>query len=371
MKKFSKVLTGVLSALLLTLGGVNFTSCSNDDGDTPKNPSLTIAAEASEGQVTAGGVITTTITATLKDTTFKGPIAKDASLNEYVDITYSGDTDFVGNPTLTAVEEIANGATVAKVKLVQTAAAVTEEKSGTISVKIKASALASGKDLTAGNKLPYKISAAAPTPAKATAKTYSFAGGTNGITLADLDGWDMASKDVIGSPVAATLTSKTLANGAILHWKGSKVGTLRFRSTHDASAALTEAIANAVTTLNYNGGLASGDLSAGCTLADVDRYIEVVVDGAGTVKATATFKGGKDTDNITGGPFKAAFVDKDGKLVGSVAEGAVVGNTDVQITGTVSEACSVYLVFSRNGAVKGSSGTGGIDVTSIAVTPAE
>ena len=117
MKKFSKVLTGVLSALLLTVGGVNFTSCSNDDGDTPKNPSLTIAAEASEGQVTAGGVITTTITATLKDTTFKGPIAKDASLNEYVDITYSGDTDFVGNPTLTAVEAIANGATVAKVKL--------------------------------------------------------------------------------------------------------------------------------------------------------------------------------------------------------------------------------------------------------------
>ncbi len=171
MKKFSKVLTGVLSALLLTVGGVNFTSCSNDDGDTPKNPSLTIAAEASEGQVTAGGVITTTITATLKDTTFKGPIAKDASLNAYVDITYSGDTDFVGDPTLTAVEAIANGATVAKVKLVQTAAAVTEEKSGTISVKIKASALASGKDLTAGNKLPYKISAATPTPAPAASGT--------------------------------------------------------------------------------------------------------------------------------------------------------------------------------------------------------
>lgn len=191
MKKFSKVLTGVLSALLLTVGGVNFTSCSNDDGDTPKNPSLTIAAEASEGQVTAGGVITTTITATLKDTTFKGPIAKDASLNAYVDITYSGDTDFVGDPTLTAVEAIANGATVAKVKLVQTAAAVTEEKSGTISVKIKASALASGKDLTAGNKLPYKISAATPTPAPTPAPAaselnYSFANIT-GVTLSDTD----------------------------------------------------------------------------------------------------------------------------------------------------------------------------------------
>ena len=38
---------------------------------------------------------------------------------------------------------------------------------------------------------------------------------------------------------------------------------------------------------------------------------------------------------------------------------------------TASASGSVYLVFSRNGAKKGSSGTGGMDVYSIKVTPAE
>ncbi|BDC94945.1 hypothetical protein TRSA_00440 [Treponema saccharophilum] len=207
---------------------------------------------------------------------------------------------------------------------------------------------------------------------KATAKTYNFAGGENGIVLADVEGWDMASKDVIGSPIASTATTKTLSNGAILHWKGSKVGTLRFRSTHAAGASLTEEIANAATALNYNGGLADGDLSSGVDLSTVDRYVEISVDGAGTVSATVDFKGANESDNPTGGPFKAAFVDKDGKLLGTVASDEVTASSkDVSVTGSVSAAGSVYLVFSRNGAKKGSSGTGGLDVKKIAVTPAE
>lgn len=207
---------------------------------------------------------------------------------------------------------------------------------------------------------------------KATAKTYNFASGENGIVLADVEGWDMASKDVIGSPIASTATTKTLSNGAILHWKGSKVGTLRFRSTHAAGASLTEEIANAATALNYNGGLADGDLSSGVDLSTVDRYVEISVDGAGTVSATVDFKGANESDNPTGGPFKAAFVDKDGKLLGTVASDEVTASSkDVSVTGSVSAAGSVYLVFSRNGAKKGSSGTGGLDVKKIAVTPAE
>ncbi|WP_191013542.1 hypothetical protein [Treponema zioleckii] len=207
---------------------------------------------------------------------------------------------------------------------------------------------------------------------KATAKTYSFAGGTNGVVLADLDGWDMATKDVISSPVASTATEKTLSNGAVLHWKGAKVGTFRFRSTHDANASLTEEIANAATALNYNGGLTDGDLLSGVDLSTVDRYVEISVDGAGTVTATVDFKGAKESDNPTGGPFKAAFVDKDGTVLGTVASDEVTASSkDVTITGSVSAAGSVYLVFSRNGAKKGSSGTGGLDVKTIAVTPAE
>lgn len=182
----------------------------------------------------------------------------------------------------------------------------------------------------------------------------------------------MGTKDVILSPAASTLTEKTLSNGAVLHWKGSKAGTFRFRSTHDAAASLTETIVNAATALNYNGGLADGDLSSGVDLSTVDRYIEIPVDGAGTVTATVDFKGAKESDNPTGGPFKAAFVDKDGKLLGTVASDEVTASsTDVTITGTVSSAASVYLVFSRNSAKKGSSGTGGMDVYSITVTPAE
>lgn len=369
MKKFSKVLTGVLSALLLTLGGVNFTSCSNDDGDdTPKNPSLTIAAEASEGQVTAGGVITTTITATLKDTTFKGPIAKDASLNDYVDITYSGDTDFVGNPTLTAVEAIANGATVAKVKLVQTAAAVTQEKSGTISVKIKASALASGKDLTAGNTLPYKISAAtpapAPTPAKATAKTYNFVGlgasdfkdSTGAAVAAWGAGASWAASATIGLPAGETSVA-----GATAHCKAqtdaSNQNLIRARTDADQKT----------TALNFNGG-GSADISSGATIADQDRYISIPVDGAGSVTASVKFVGSSGKT----GNLQAALFDADGKLLGTVVtaaagDGKITGTDAVTgtISGSTTAATTVYLIFSRNGAAGG-----GMDLYKIEVTPA-
>ena len=208
------------------------------------------------------------------------------------------------------------------------------------------------------------------TVTKATAKTYNFAGGTNGVVLADLAEWGMGTKDVILSPAASTLTEKTLSNGAVLHWKGSKAGTFRFRSTHDADAPLTETIVNAATALNYNGGLADGDLSSGVDLSTVDRYIEIPVDGAGTVTATVDFKG---SNEATKGPFKVAFVDKDGKLLGIVASDEVTKSSEnVKVTGSVTEAGSVYLVFSRNGAQKSNgSGTGGLDVKTITVTPAE
>lgn len=221
-----------------------------------------------------------------------------------------------------------------------------------------------------GSKTPADNSGSGEQVTKATAKTYSFTG--TGVTLENLSGWDMESKDVIGSPIAKDGSSTVLASGATVYYKSSKAGTVRFRSAHAAKAELTADMVSAITALNFNGGLASGDFSADIDLATVDRYVKVSVDGAGTVAATVTFKGGKDTDGITAdGKFKAALVDSNGKVLGT-AEGELVGDTEATVSATVSAASDVYLVFSRNGAKKSSgSGTGGMDVTSIEVKPAE
>ena len=65
-----------------------------------------------------------------------------------------------------------------------------------------------------------------------------------------------------------------------------------------------------------------------------------------------------------------AFVDAEGKLLGTVVTDEVTASSEKTVSGTVSAAGTVYLVFSRNGAKKGTSGTGGIDVSTITVTPA-
>ena len=126
----------------------------------------------------------------------------------------------------------------------------------------------------------------------ATAATYSFAGGTNGIVAADLTDWDLSAENVISSPVASTLKSLELNNGAAIAWKGSKVGTLRFRATHTAASGDIATLAPTITGLNYNGG-ADSDLSSGISIGDLDRYVSIDVDGAGTVTASVEFKGAK------------------------------------------------------------------------------
>lgn len=197
---------------------------------------------------------------------------------------------------------------------------------------------------------------------KATAKTYSFTG--TGVTLENLSGWDMASKDVIGSPIAKDGSSTVLASGATVYYKSSKAGTVRFRSEHAANAELTADMVSAITALNFNGGQTSDDFSSGVTLANLDRYVSIPVDGAGTVTASIKFvKSDKATAGKNG---QAALVDSNGKLIGTLAECDMTVGGEATLTGTVSAATTVTLAFSRNGA-----GAGGIDVTSIAVTPAE
>ncbi len=208
-----------------------------------------------------------------------------------------------------------------------------------------------------------------PNGSAATAKTYSFAGGENGIVAADISNWDLSAKDVINAPIATTLTTKELANGASISWKGSKVGTLRFRAAHEANQGAISALAPTITTLNYNGG-ANSDISSGIAIADLDRYVSIPVDGAGTVTADVTFKGAKESDNPSGGPFQVAFVDADGKLLGDVVTDAVTASSTKTLSGTVTAAGTVYLAFSRNGAKKGTNGsTGGDDVSKITVAP--
>ncbi|MDE7227914.1 MAG: hypothetical protein K2N31_06310 [Treponemataceae bacterium] len=229
----------------------------------------------------------------------------------------------------------------------------------------------SGNGNEDGDKDKPKPEAPAPeTGTPATAKTYSFTGGENGIVAADISDWDLSAKDVINSPIAKELTTKALTNEASLSWKGSKVATLRFRATHEKNERAISDLAPTITALKYNGG-ADSDISNGIAIDSLDRYVSIPVDGAGTVTAEVTFKGAKDSDNPTGGPFQVAFVDADGKVLGTVVTDEVTASSEKTVSGTVSAAGTVYLVFSRNGAKKSDgNGTGGIDVSTITVTPA-
>ena len=154
MKKFSKVLTGVLSALLLTVGGVNFTSCSNDDGET-KTPSLTVSGDAIT--VESGKTVTATVKGTLADDSFKALAVTDFPASC---VTVTSDDFTVG--TIALKEALAKGATVATITVGLTAKTVTAEKKGTLSVKVSlpAEALNSGKAIEKTGTVAYTITAA-------------------------------------------------------------------------------------------------------------------------------------------------------------------------------------------------------------------
>ena len=157
MKKFAKAL-GVLSALALL--GAGFVSCSDDDGEEDKTPSLKVEADSAES-VAAGDKIDVTLTATLTNDSFAGPVDAGESLASFVTITPSDPASFGDDLAVTAAEAIAEGATSAKVKVSVTTTAAA--KSGTITVTIKADALKSGKDLTS-NPVAYTIKEAEADP---------------------------------------------------------------------------------------------------------------------------------------------------------------------------------------------------------------
>ena len=375
MKKISR-LAALFAATAFLLAA--FPACDNDDGDD--DPKATLAGEAVELEIDVEKAVAATIT--VENDTFSANAKKipsgEAIPTEYFELK-AGEKVTVSPATLVAWTSY----TVAKISF--TVTATEGAAAGTISAEIKKGTLTSDTALTAKG-IAYTVKGASgsgdgegggsgegdktETGTPATAKTYSFTGGENGIVAADISDWDLSAKDVINAPIAKELTTKVLANGASLSWKGSKVATLRFRATHEKNEGTISDLAPTITALNYNGG-ANSDISNGIAIDSLDRYISIPVDGAGTVSAEVTFKGAKDTDNPTGGPFQVAFVDADGKVLGTVVPDELTASSTKTVSGTVTAAGTAYLAFSRNGAKKSDgNGTGGIDVSTITVAPA-
>lgn len=247
---------------------------------------------------------------------------------------------------------------------------LTSEKAGTTTMTIKVS----GTGYT-DEEVKIKVTVAAngeitweeeeeETPA--TPATYNFVGlelsdfPTNSLVTVSGSGDETAITELSGD-IYVKKGEKVVVKGATLYSKGTK--NLRVRADNNTKKT---------TAINFNGGL-NVDLTT-ASISIEDRYISIPVDGAGTVTATVTFKGLPTTDAnapAQGGPLQAAFVDADGNLLGEVATGAKDGDTDTTVSGTVNASGTAYLVFSRNGTTKSDdkkSGTGGLDVTSIAVT---
>ena len=196
-----------------------------------------------------------------------------------------------------------------------------------------------------------------PNTPVATARTYDFAtwsaadlAAFGGEQYTDSKG---SAKNTLKSPDGST----ELSTGVTIYNKSANAIMIRTESTTDTTP----------TGLNYNGGIATS-IADGVTIAELDRYVKIHVDGAGTV--TASIKAVNSSGKT--GTLQFALVDKDGKLIGdlvtaNVADGKITGIDNIRgtVTGKVTAETDVYLVFSRNGA-----GGGGMDVYSIAVAPA-
>ena len=325
MKKLSKLVL-LAAATALLLAGV--TACSDDDDKDPE-PDVKI-----EGSTSVA--VDDEITLTANATGFLGDVTYTWKSLDTATATVTQDTSV---PSKATVKGIAEGTA----KITVTAKAGDTEKTAEVTVKV-----------TVGT----------PTPSggKATAATYSFAGGANGIVAADVDGWVLATKDVISSPAASTLETRKLNNGATIAWKGSSAGTLRFRAEHAADVGDIPTLAPTITALNYNGGQKEDDFAKGVTVSALDRYVSIPVDGAGKITASVKFR---RSDGKTGN-LQAVLVDGDGKPLGDIVEKDVAVDSEATIEGTTTGATTVILAFSRN-----SAGGGGIDVTKIMVTPAE
>ena len=365
MKKISRLAAlFAATAFLLTA----FPACDNDDGDD--DPKATLAGEAVELEIDVEKTVEATIT--VENDTFSANAKKipsgEAIPTEYFELK-AGEKITVSTATLVTW----TSDTVAKISF--TVTATEGAAAGTISAEIKKGTLTSDTALTAKG-IDYTVKGASgsgdgegdktETGTPATAKTYNFVGLAASDFL-DASGtavsaWGASASWAASSAVNLPANSTTVADATVFckeQIDASKQSLIRAR-TDDASKT---------TGLNYNGG-ANSDISSGIAIDSLDRYVSIPVDGKGTVTADVTFKGAKETDTTSGGPFQVAFVDANGNLLGEVVTDDVKASSKKTVSGTVSAAGTVYLAFSRNGAKKGSSGTGGVDVSKITVVPA-
>ena len=342
MKKISKLAVLLASGALL-FGGL-FLSCSDDDDGGNNNNSST------------GGDVSVTLD--------KTELSLAAGKTETLTAT-------VANATNTSVEWSSSDKDIATVD----GGTVTAVAEG--SATITATSIA---DNTKSASCTVTVTKGSGNQEKATAKTYDFTGlkyadlssfslvatykesGASSTTDHDISETNFTTEVNAASGTAGFKDDSITLGGATLKGKLSK---LRFRFDKVDGSYTT---ASSTSALNYNGGLKT-DISSGVTISDLDRYVSIPVDGAGTVSASikAVGSSGK-TGNLQIGLF-----DSNGKLLGDLVtaaagDGKITGtdsNTGT-VSGTVTAATTVYLVFSRNGAEGG-----GLDVKSIVVSPTE
>ena len=198
------------------------------------------------------------------------------------------------------------------------------------------------------------------TGSPASAKTYDFVGLEASDFLdstgAAVSAWGNSVSWGAGATVNLPGGTTTVADATVfckVQEKADKQTLIRARTGNDSKT----------TALNYNGG-ASSDISSGVTIDDLDRYVSIPVDGAGTV--TATFKGTSSTGKTN--TCQVGLFDKNGKLLGTLKTfGAGDGLAETTVTGNVGAETTVYVVMSRNAS---SDAGGGIDLYKIEVSPA-
>lgn len=363
MKKISRI-AALLAATALLFGAIG---CSDDDEEpTPAAPAAPVdTVSPASFELTSGAeAVAKPFTLTLGTTQINeaGLAAlKKVELSEQNEINaivkQSGSDITVSKVALT---EDAT-ATTLKLSLTMASSAAAGTK-GTLTLTLSKDYTENGKDVM--GTLNYEIKANTTiTPGEdddpntpASAKTYDFATWSEADLATFGDGQYTDSKGTAKNTLKSPEGSTELSTGATIYNKNANAIMIRTVSTTDTTP----------TGLNYNGGIAT-NIANGVTIADLDRYIKIPVDGAGTV--TASIKAVNSSKNS--GTLQIALVDKDGKLIGdlvtaNVADGKITGSdaTTGTVTGTVTAATDVYLAFSRNGA-----NGGGLDVYSITVAP--
>lgn len=319
MKKMIRSLAALTALALL---GAGLIACSSDDG---KDPEPGVRIEGSKSVAVDGE-----ITLTAKATDFSG------------DVTYTWESS---DKTKATVTQNASDPSKATVKGIA-------EGSAKITVKAKAG------DTEKTDEVTVTVGTTTSTGGKATAATYSFVG----LVFSDFEEGSLIKKDD-GEALSAYTTDE---NGAGNYIKSKTEVTVKNAVLYGGKNNLRiRASNNASTALNYNGG-ESADISSGSTISGLSRYVKIDVDGAGTVAVeyagVSSDKGSKTC--------QIAILDEDGNYLGGETVNTVKDDADVttkhSFDTAVPNATAVYIAFSRNGA----SG-GGIDLYSIAVTPAE